>query len=283
MSFLDRIRACNVVDLSRYRPFRAMGAMVGLVRDDIVEILSGFPEVFPVSRAAVELHPSLGSAEERTEAVDGVLRKLRDAGVVGHWRDEPYPVTSGFGQPTLFTMERAAVPLFGVLAYGLHVNGFVREAGDGMRMWIGRRAYDRPLEPGKLDQMVAGGQPAGLTLAQNLVKECAEEADIPPDLAITAIPVGAISYILERPEGLRRDVLFNYDLELPADFQPVNTDGEIAEFMLMEMDEVVALVRDTDQFKFNCSSVAIDFLIRHGLIPPEHSEYLDLLKGLHRF
>ncbi|MEO5338295.1 MAG: DUF4743 domain-containing protein [Magnetospirillum sp. WYHS-4] len=283
MSFLDRIRACNVADLARYRPFRVADADVGLVRDDFARIIEPFPDVFGVSPAAVVLNPGLASPAERTRAVDHVLRRLREEGHFPHWREELYPVAAGFGRPSLFAMERAAVARFGVLAYGLHLNGYVRGPDGSLRMWIGRRACDRPLEPGKLDQMVAGGQPAGLTLAENLAKECAEEAGMPADLVRRALPVGAVSYILERPEGLRRDVLFNYDIELPADFRPRNTDGEIAEFILMSMDEIVALVRDTDEFKFNCSVVLIDFLIRHGILAPEHPDYLELLLGLHRF
>ena len=48
----------------------------------------------------------------------------------------------------------------------------------------------------------------------------------------------------------------------------------------MPVAEVARLVRDTDEFKFNVNLVIIDFLIRHGVIPPEDPEYLDLVKGL---
>jgi hypothetical protein len=96
-----------------------------------------------------------------------------------------------------------------------------------------------------------------------------------------ARPVGAVSYCTERSEGLRHDVLFCYDLELPADFVPVNTDGEIAEFYLWPSDRVAETVRDSDDFKFNCALVVIDFLIRHGLIQPDHPDYVALLRGLH--
>lgn len=283
MGFLDRIRACNAADLSGYRPFRVAGEEVGLLRAGFAERLAAFPDVFRVAPEAVELSAALVEPAARTAAVEGVLRRLAAEGVIRNWRNESYPVISGFGRPTLFTMERAAVPLFGVLAHGLHLNGYVRDPDGSMRMWIGRRALDRAVEPGKLDQLVAGGQPAGLSLVENLAKECAEEADISPELAARAVPVGAVTYILERPEGLRRDVLFNYDLALPADFQPRNTDGEIAEFLLLPMDEVIRLVEHTDEFKFNCSVVIIDFLVRHGLLPPEHPDYLAIIREIHRF
>ena len=85
---------------------------------------------------------------------------------------------------------------------------------------------------------------------------------------------------MEWSEGLRHDVLFCYDLELPADFTPVNTDGETAEFYLWPMEKIAKTVEGGDDFKFNCSLVVIDFLIRHGLIAPDHPDYLALLRGL---
>src|SRR3546814_1449713 len=82
-------------------------------------------------------------------------------------------------------MERGAVPLFGVPAFGVHVNGYVATA-DGPRLWVGRRAKHKMVAPGKLDHLVAGGQPYGLGLMENVVKEAQEEASIPADLAARA-------------------------------------------------------------------------------------------------
>lgn len=55
---------------------------------------------------------------------------------------------------------------------------------------------------------------------ENVVKECEEEASIPPELAARAKPVGAVSYTSLQPAGLKRDVLFCFDLKLPVDFVP---------------------------------------------------------------
>jgi hypothetical protein len=63
-------------------------------------------------------------------------------------------------------------------------------------------------------------QPHGLSPAANVVKECGEEAGIAPDLAARAVPVGAVSYEALQPAGIKRDVLFCYDLRLPLDFVP---------------------------------------------------------------
>ncbi len=266
-------------DPDRYLPFRVDGVEVGLVGRDFVTKLKDFPSVFATSDRGVGLQPSLVGFEQRTAAVEAALLRLHQDGVIAGWRNEPYPVGASHGAPPLFNLERAAVPLFGVRAYGVHLNGFVGD-DDAIRMWIGRRSFDRPTAPGKLDQIVAGGQPAGISLHDNVLKESAEEADIPPAMAGRAVPVGAITYCTERPDGLRRDILFVYDLALPEAFVPRNTDGEIAEFYLWPIERVIDTVRDTDDYKYNCALVVIDFLIRHGLIPPDHPDYLELICGL---
>lgn len=279
MSFLDRIQAVNQYDLSDFRPFRVGRVGVGFVRHRFAATLARWPDVFEVSTTAASLTPTLDTPPARTAALQAVLLQLRDEGRLPHWRDELYPVNRYFAEPPYLLLERAAAPWFGLCAYGVHLNGFVRTA-QGIEMWLGRRARDKPSEPGKLDQLVAGGQPAGLGLHANLLKESWEEAGIPAALAARAVPVGAVSYCRETPPGLRPDVLFVYDLELPSDFTPVNQDGEMEAFLRWPLARVLTTVRDTDAFKLNCALVVIDFLIRHGSIPPEQPDYLALLHGL---
>jgi hypothetical protein len=103
---------------------------------------------------------------------------------------------------------------------------------------------------------------------------------MPEALARRAWPVGAMMYRMALPDGMRDDVLFSYDIELPADFAPRNTDGEISDFHPMPFGECLRLVHETDEFKFNVNLVLIDFALRHGRIVPEDPDYLALLTGL---
>ncbi|HJS31447.1 MAG TPA: DUF4743 domain-containing protein [Alphaproteobacteria bacterium] len=281
MSFLDRIAECNAHDLSRFRPFLAAGRRVGWVRHALAQRLSRFDDVLDVTHDAVTLDRALDDFPSRSAAIDRVVRALAAEGIVTGVREEAYPVTTGFTHPPLFKMERAAIPHFGVRAYGVHMNGVVRRA-EGLHMWVARRAFDKPTYPGMLDNTVAGGQPIGLGLLENLVKECEEEAGIPAALAGRAIAVGAITYCMEAEDGLKPDVQFCYDLELPEGFTPVNRDREIAEFYLWPIERVAQVVRDTREFKFNCNLVIIDFLVRQGLIAPDDPDYLDIVQGLRR-
>ena len=82
--------------------------------------------------------------------------------------------------------------------------------------------------------------------------------------------------------GLKPDVLFLYDLALPPEFEPRNTDGEIDGFELWPVARVLATVREGFAFKFNVSLVLIDFGLRHGFIGPEEPDYLALCQGLRR-
>jgi len=280
MSFLDRIRECQIFDPARYVPFTVGDTVVGRIERRFVEQLGPYPDVLTVSDDAVSVNDMLSTYDTRTAAFDVVVRDLNDRGLVSGWRDEPYPVGVTYSEPAYFEMERAAVALFGVRGYGIHINGYVENA-DGLHLWVARRSLTKQTAPGKLDQIVAGGQPAGMTLADNMIKECAEEANIPATFAGKARPVGTVTYTTERPEGLRHDMLFNFDLALPEGFQPENMDGEVESFELWPIERVAQVIEETDRFKFNAALVNIDFLVRRGLIDADHRDYSEIVDGLH--
>jgi hypothetical protein len=282
MSYLDRVRACNRLDLTDHRPFVIDGRAYGWVNGPRAAVLARHPEVFAIADRTVGFCAALTAPAARTAAVAAVTPALVASGLFPAPRGEAYAVKRTWAEAPAFTLDRRLIPAFGLRAFGVHVNGFVRRR-DGLHLWIGTRAADREVEPGKLDNMVAGGQPAGLSLMANLVKECAEEADLPPPLARTAVPVGAISYAFSAPGGVKADTLFCYDLALPEDTVPRNADGEIAGFALMPLAEVLALVRDTERFKFNVNLVILDFAIRHGALDPDREpDFERLLAGLNR-
>ncbi len=194
-------------------------------------------------------------------------------------RAEPFDVRAEPDGPVLATLDRGALPAFGILADGVHLNGLVERA-DGTHLWVGRRAANKLLDPNKLDHLVAGGVAAGHDSRRTLEKEGWEECGLPAELAREAVPVGTIRYAMARAEGLRRDRLHCFDLLLPDDFRPVANDGEVAEFVLMPIEDAFALVRDTERFKFNVNLVLIDLFLRRGLIDPDGPEGMHLRKTL---
>jgi len=281
VSFLDRIAVLHDWDPDAYRPFRIDGVQVGRVTDASARLLGEFPDVFQVSPAAVELHPGLRDLDARSQAVHDALIRLAERGDVRPPRGETYGISENWNAPTRLRLDRGLVPTFGVKSYGVHVNGFVR-GPDSLAMWIGRRAPDKRVAPNKLDHMVAGGLAHGYSVDETVVKEAAEEADVPDALARRAKPVGALTYVTELEQGLRDDTLFVFDLDLPAHFVPRNTDGELTGFELWDVGDVMARVRETDDFKFNVAPVLIDFFLRHGLLDPDREpDYLPIVRQLH--
>jgi 8-oxo-dGTP pyrophosphatase MutT (NUDIX family) len=195
------------------------------------------------------------------------------------WRAEPFDVWSDADHRLVGTVDRGALPALGIRAHGVHVNGLVARP-DGLHLWVARRRDDRPLDPGKLDHLCAGGIPAGLGPAETLVKEAQEEAAIPAAIAARAEPVFTVTYAIERAEGLRRDRLACYDLLLPEQFTPAPNDEEVAGFELWPIGRALRRVAETDDFKFNVNLVLIDLFLRKGLVDPASEAGRRLREGL---
>ena len=269
------------------------GITVGKVTPSKAKLLSevdaGEGSVFAIKDGTVELTPVAGkTADTRTLAVSKVMEKLRDDGVVTGWRDELYPVAETFYSEPLFLMERGTVALLGIREYGVHVNGLVQEnPAEAPKMWLGRRSATKSKYPSMLDHIAAGGQPEGIGLFDNVVKECYEEAGIPVDMTMAGIhAAGGISYEFysKSKDQVTRAVMFNFDLYLPPDFKPEPVDGEMSEFMLWDVKQLKESMDPNypDPIKPNCYVVIIDWLLRTGKLSPEAPGYLDVLSGLRR-
>ncbi len=280
MSYLAKIKLCNHRDLRKYVPFLAGGQQVGWLTPERAAALKKLTSVFVASGKGVDFKPTLKTPAQRTRALNDVLLDLTTTGLFSRLRGEIYAVKNLWSARPVFQIDRGLVTNFGVRAYGVHMNGIVPKR-DGLHLWIGTRAKDVKVEPGKLDNMVAGGQPAGLSLAANLVKECGEEAHMPPKLARTARCVSSLSYAFDTRDGLKVDTLFCYDLVIPATFKP-KVSEEITRFQLMPIRKALRVAETTDDFKFNVNLVIVDCAIRHGLITPEQTPDFDaIVAGLH--
>jgi 8-oxo-dGTP pyrophosphatase MutT (NUDIX family) len=251
---MRHIAACRNAKLPGHRmPLRLGRAQVGWVLPKTAVALAGLGAAIGPDGVAV--------APDRFY---GMARQLAGQGVC-RFRDEAFDVRAVPDGPVLAQIDRGAVPAMGVQAEGVHLNGLVRRP-DGLWVWVARRAAHKLLDPGKLDHLVGGGVPAGLSPWETLAKEADEEAAIPPALIAAAMPAARLSYAMDTPEGLRRDRLHCYDLMLPEDFVPRPRDGEVESFELRPLRAVLDEVRRSDAFKFNVNLVLIDLFLRAGLL-----------------
>ncbi|MEX2200122.1 MAG: DUF4743 domain-containing protein [Dongiaceae bacterium] len=281
MALVDRIRDVRSLDFSRVRPWRVGSELVGWISHEFAHRLAGYPELFAMTEDEVRLAAGLDDFEKRSLAVDGAIRALVADGAIRRYRGEAYAVGRAFHEPPLLAIDRGAATRFGIRSYGVHCNGYVGSRED-MKIWVARRAADKATWPGKLDQIAAGGQPIGLGLFENLVKECGEEAGIPAYLAELARPAGYVSFLTETVEGIDNGMIFAYDLALPEDFMPVAADGEVDWFELWPVARVIDQLARSDDFVFDSALIVIDFLMRHGFIGPDDPDYVEIGRGLRR-
>ncbi|KAF9967848.1 hypothetical protein BGZ73_000346 [Actinomortierella ambigua] len=233
--------------------------------------------------------PWLDDCQSRTEAMAGMLNEWRKDATnfpcLQGWRDEKYGIYSAQTGDIAVAIERSACGLFGVHAYGVHINGFVQKGPrpQDVDMWIARRSLTKPTYPGMLDNMVAGGLAYGHSPKYTVIKECMEEASIPKEIAEKAYAASTITYVKLLEDGQTQpETQIVYDLEMPADYIPTPCDSEVADFRRWTLDECLLAIRQ-GLFKPNCACAQLDFMIRRGYLTPENEpEYLELITRLHR-
>ncbi|MFV0430986.1 MAG: DUF4743 domain-containing protein [Alphaproteobacteria bacterium] len=284
MSYLERIVECNRYNDDDYGYFydHKKRLLARPEKSFIDRLLSDYGDVFVGSQPYhIALHHRLDSFDKRTKAIQHTLQDIQKKHqLFPKWRNENFRASVDFYEDAEFHLERGAVAHFGLKAWGVFINGYVKKP-EGLYIWVAKRSKNKPSWPSKLDQIVGGGQPADLSPFENIIKEAKEEANIPYELAIQAQAVSAITYNVNW-DGLHRDEMFIYDLELPEDFTPIPNDGEVESFTLMHYRDVADIVQNTKDFKANSAMVIIDFFIRHNIITPEHHEYINIIKALRK-
>ncbi|XP_044755640.1 nudix hydrolase 24, chloroplastic-like isoform X2 [Coccinella septempunctata] len=266
------------------KPFIVEGIQVGLIRPDVLQQLLNFPEVFSVTSEYVELNPAFRNYEERTIKVDEVLRKLHSDQkfvTLKGWRNECYEVKRHFSSSSLLQMDRCATCLFGIMNYGVDITGYVKHPTLGICIWFQKRAADKQTWPGYWDNMVGGGLSVGHGILETALKESQEEASVSRELMKNLVSAGSVSFFYESQRGLFPNTVFVFEIELPLDFKPINSDGEVDEFELLPAADAIDRICSSN-FKTTSAPVVLDFLIRHGIINIENEkELLRIIELLH--
>ena len=268
---------------------------LGYILPSVAEVLRGLPD-WKIDDDERSLTLITGSNEEvRTKAVAFSTHAMRATDhfkVLQGWRDELYPVY-GPNRELLFSMERSASALFGIVTYGCHLTAYTKNSGEegeqALRIWVPRRATTKQTYGGMLDNTVAGGIPTGESALECLVREAQEEASLPEDIVSKDVKsVGTVTYFHIRDQRaggetrlLQPECQYVYDLELAEDIVPKPSDDEVAEFELKTVEEIRQALRN-GEFKPNCALVLLDFFVRHGVLTQDDAGYIEIVARLHR-
>ena len=165
------------------------------------------------------------------------LLAARVGGVAQQWRDEQLAVCNAAGQ-RLATVERGVVRPLGIATHAVHLVG---RSLDG-RWWVQQRAFDKATHPGCWDTLMGGMVSAADTTDTALVRETWEEAGIDVTEVIDLRRGGQLT--MRKPSGGALDSGYVvervdwFDCVLPDPMVPVNQDGEVAQFVLLDAREL---------------------------------------------
>ena len=244
-------------------PFVLDGIEVGSVAVAHLPALAAETALLDVQPARVVWR---GRGGDSDGAFDTLHRRLRAAGLIRAWRDEPFAIVDPHGLRVLARIERAAARFWGTLTFGAHATGYVvGPDGRPELLWIAQRSFTKATDPGLHDNLIGGGVPWGQSPEEALVREAFEEAGLLPAQLGGVQPGSVLRLHRDVPEGLQHEWLHSYDLPMRAGLHPHNQDGEVAAFTLMPVQEALALAAGT-QMTVDAALVTLDFALRHGLL-----------------
>jgi 8-oxo-dGTP pyrophosphatase MutT (NUDIX family) len=247
-------------DDASYLPLWIGGAIRGRVRRDIAAPLRGMPEIAAAEVGLRVVAPEGARGKTaRSAALQSVARRLHGLGLIADWRNEPSALLDEHGLEVA-RCERGAFRTLGMQNRAVHVNGW---RPDGS-LWVARRSARKRADPGKLDNMAAGGVGAGETPRACALREAWEEAGVPRRLARAIdFPGMTIRSLRETRFGVHDELVIVADLALPWDFEPVGRDGEVESFRCMTVAEVGAAL-DAGEFTVEAALATRESIARRG-------------------
>ena len=196
-----------------------------------------------------------------SSSLNQLANEMRRGGFIPGWRNEEFAWVDLNGHQ-YFRLERAAFRTFGFRSTATHINGYTQSN----TVWLGRRSENKTTDPGKLDNIAAGGISADETPWVSARRELWEEAGVPAQIADQLEPVGRIH--MRRPipgpaRGFHDEELYIYDLELANHFNPTNHDGEVSGFIEASYPEAAARIL-ADELTSDAAFVTADFILRRN-------------------
>lgn len=197
-------------------------------------------------------------AGDGTAALGQLANALLAAGAGGVaklWRNEQLAVCNELDQQVA-TVERGVVRPLGIATRAVHLVG---RSVDGL-FWVQQRAANKPTHPLLWDTLMGGMVSANDTVATALARETWEEAGVRINDVLGMRHGGKLTmrkpagrngeggYVVERVDW--------FDCVLPAGVEPVNQDGEVEQFELLDRRSLIARL-EQNQFTTEAALVLV--------------------------
>ncbi len=165
-----------------------------------------------------------------------------------------------FGIKNIFEIDRKLLSILGLPQYGIHGNAWSLKK-NRVIFYFAKRSKKLDDFPGYYDNLFAGGQPAGISILDNLKKEACEEAGIKNILSKNLVKGSTVNYFHEHRDKIHSGIIFNYHLEIENN-NFSNKDGEVESFISEDAFEIYKLL-ETNTLKPNCIIPIADFFLRN--------------------
>lgn len=164
-----------------------------------------------------------------------------------------------FCEGKFFKINRKYLSNFGFPAYGVHCNIWSKYKNSTI-IHFAKRSKKLEKFPGLYDNPIAGGQPCNISIKKNLYKEGKEEAGLTQKNLVKAKKSKTIHYIHNYKSKLNSSIIFIYHLKNLNDLNFKNEDGEVDEFVSVEIENIYKIL-EKNLLKPNAIIPIIDFLI----------------------
>jgi 8-oxo-dGTP pyrophosphatase MutT (NUDIX family) len=195
--------------------------------------------------AGLHWHALAWSAQQRSALLQAALEQCHARGLVHGWRNEAFAfwrhdclVPPDDGRPWLLAVERAGFRFLGMRSHAVHINGFTPDG----RLWCGRRALTKATDPGLLDNVTAGGLPAGESPLECALRELQEEAGAVLEDTHTLHDAGLVRTARMDAGGWHDETLLVYNWACADGWEPANQDGEVAGFVCLNAAQTFAQI-----------------------------------------
>jgi len=239
-------------------PVVMAGAEVGMCSPEVASFLASSTPHFALADYRLLLLDDGLDAGGRSALLADCALRLRDAGLLRGWRDEPLDIRPTPEAAPMAVIERAACRTLGITTVAVHLNAFT----PGGELIVARRADHKQIDPGLWDNLVGGMVPAGETDEQALSREAQEEAG----LDLRAVPLargGRVHVTRQVPEGFQSEIVQVFDGVIADSAGLRNQDGEVAAIEARPRAAVVAAI-ERDEFTLESALVTLDALLRRA-------------------